>query len=132
MKKLLFLFSFFLVFACNQNDNGKALTDEVLNIHDEVMPKIGELMSLRKKVLDQVEGSSNPDELRNIALELDEAQKGMMQWMNDWSKNSAPFVNGETTKEEKMAYLNAEKERVNKVKEDINNSIEKAKAVLID
>uniref|UniRef100_UPI0040477FD4 hypothetical protein n=1 Tax=Roseivirga sp. TaxID=1964215 RepID=UPI0040477FD4 len=119
MKKTLALLTLFLVFACVKKDNGEALVNEVLNIHDEVMPKMGEVMSLRKKVLDKVEGSTNPDELRDIALRLEDAQKGMMLWMNDWSKNSAPFVKGETTQEEKMDYLNAEKERVTKVKESI-------------
>lgn len=130
MKKFLPLLVLFLAFACAKKDNGDALVNEVLNIHDEVMPKMGELMSLRKKVLDKVEGSSSPDELRDIALRLEEAQKGMMLWMNDWSKNSAPFVKNETTQEEKMGYLNAEKERVTKVKEDINNSIAEAKEAL--
>jgi C4-type Zn-finger protein len=130
MKKTLALLTLFLVFACVKKDNGEALVNEVLNIHDEVMPKIGEVMSLRKKVLDKVEGSTNPDELRDIALSLEEAQQGMMLWMNDWSKNSAPFIKNEATEEEKMNYLNAEKERVTKVKEDINNSIAKAKEAL--
>ncbi|PIQ46979.1 MAG: hypothetical protein COW03_17675 [Cytophagales bacterium CG12_big_fil_rev_8_21_14_0_65_40_12] len=130
MKKFLPLLVLFLAFACAKKDNGDALVNEVLNIHDEVMPKMGELMSLRKKVLDKVEGSSSPDELRDIALRLEEAQKGMMLWMNDWSKNSAPFVKNETTQEEKMGYLNAEKERVTKVKDDINNSIAEAKEAL--
>lgn len=130
MKKFLPLLVLFLAFACAKKDNGDTLVNEVLNIHDEVMPKMGEVMSLRKKVLDKVEGSTNPDELRDIALRLEDAQKGMMLWMNDWSKNSAPFVKNETTQEEKMDYLNAEKERVTKVKDDINNSIAEAKEAL--
>ncbi|MFT7382339.1 MAG: hypothetical protein ACI9Z3_002233 [Roseivirga sp.] len=130
MKKTLALLALFLVFACAKKDNGEALVNEVLNIHDEVMPKIGEVMALRKKVLDKVEGSTNPDELRDIAKSLEEAQQGMMLWMNDWSKNSAPFVNNEKTQEEKMDYLNAEKQRVTKVKDDIEKAIKEGKAAI--
>jgi hypothetical protein len=130
MKKFLPLLVLFLAFACAKKDNGDALVNEVLNIHDEVMPKMGEVMSLRNKVLDKVEGSTNPDELRDIALRLEDAQKGMMLWMNDWSKNSAPFVKNEKTQEEKMDYLNAEKQRVTKVKDDIEKALKEANAVI--
>jgi hypothetical protein len=130
MKKIIALLAIFLFCACTNEDKGVALVNEVLDIHDEVMPKIGEVMSLRKEVLDKVEGSENADELRDIAQSLEKAQKGMMTWMNDWSQNSTPFVNNETSEEEKMDFLKAEKERVIKVKEDINNSIAKAKEVI--
>lgn len=130
MKRILYILSVFLIFACAKNDNSEALVNEVLNVHDEVMPKIGEVMSLKKKVLDKVSDSGNPDELRDIALSLEQAQQGMMTWMNDWSKNSEPFVKNQKSHEEKMDYLNSEMERVTKVKDDINSSIKRAKEAL--
>tara|TARA_A100000171_G_C2129695_1_gene145881 strand:+ start:475 stop:882 length:408 start_codon:yes stop_codon:yes gene_type:complete len=132
MKRAFSLFVIILfVFACEKKeDKFDTLKTEVFAIHDEVMPKMGELMSLKKKVLDKVEGSANPDELRDIALSLEKAQEGMMSWMNDWSKNSTPHVNNESTEEEKMTFINAEIVRVKKVKEDINSSIAAAKKAL--
>ncbi|KOF03905.1 hypothetical protein AWW67_15465 [Roseivirga seohaensis] len=132
MKRAFSLFVIILfVFACEKKeDKFDTLKTEVFAIHDEVMPKMGELMSLKKKILDKVEGSANPDELRGIALSLEKAQEGMMSWMNDWSKNSTPHVNNESTEEEKMTFINAEIVRVKKVKEDINSSIAAAKKAL--
>ncbi|WP_421977922.1 hypothetical protein [Roseivirga seohaensis] len=132
MKRAFSLFVIILfVFACEKKeDKFDTLKTEVFAIHDEVMPKMGELMSLKKKILDKVEVSANPDELRGIALSLEKAQEGMMSWMNDWSKNSTPHVNNESTEEEKMTFINAEIVRVKKVKEDINGSIAAAKKAL--
>lgn len=132
MKRVLSLFAIILiVFSCTKKeDKFETLKTEVFAIHDEVMPKMGELMSLKKKVLERVEGNENPDELRGVALRLENAQEGMMKWMNDWSVNSTPHVNNESTEEEKMAFINAEMERVKKVREDINSSIAEAKEIL--
>ncbi|KYG83304.1 hypothetical protein [Roseivirga echinicomitans] len=132
MKRALSLLVIILfVFACaKKEDKFETLKTEVFAIHDEVMPKLGELMSLKKKVLDKANASENPDELRDIALSLEKAQEGMMKWMNDWGANSTPHVNNESTEEEKMAFINAEMERVKKVKEEINSSIAAAKEAL--
>lgn len=104
--------------------------ERILDIHDEVMPKMGELMSLKKKLLAKVNESENPDELGDLALNLDQAQEGMMVWMRQWAANAAPHENGETTNEERMEFLNTEMEKVKKVREDINRSIAEAKEVL--
>jgi len=132
MKKAISLLVIVLfVFACaKKEDKFETLKTEVFAIHDEVMPKMGELMTLKKKVLEKVASGTNPDELRDAALNLEKAQEGMMKWMNEWSTNSTPHVNNESTEEEKMTFINAEIERVKKVKEDINSSIAEAKEIL--
>jgi len=132
MKRVVSLFVIVLfVFSCaKKEDKFETLKTEVFAIHDEVMPKMGELMSLKKKVLDKVEGSENPDELRDIALSLEKAQTGMMKWMNDWGTNSTPHVNNESTEEAKLTFINAEIEKVKKVREEINSSIAEAKKAL--
>ncbi|WP_339608636.1 hypothetical protein [uncultured Roseivirga sp.] len=132
MKKAISLLVIVLfVFACaKKEDKFETLKTEVFAIHDEVMPKMGELMTLKKKVLEKVASGTNPDELRDAALNLEKAQEGMMKWMNEWSANSTPHVNNESTEEEKMTFINAEIERVKKVKEDINSSIAEAKEIL--
>ena len=133
MKRVLSLFVItLLVFSCEKKENKfETLKTEVFAIHDEVMKeKWRELMPLRKKVLERVNGSTNPEEVRNVALDLEKAHEGMIKWMNDWDANSTPHVNNESTEEEKMTFINAEIERVKKVKEDINSSIAEAKEIL--
>lgn len=138
MKKISVLLLIVLfTFSCSGGFDREAETDKVFAIHDEVMPKIGEVMNLRKKLLDKVTEIDSTDmdreyldELRSLAATLESARKGMMTWMNDWSKNAKPHTEGTSTEEEQKAFFTSEMERVTKVKEDINNSIENAKKAL--
>jgi len=136
MKKVfaLLLVALFTV-SCGGGFDREAARDKVIDVHDEVMPKLDEVMNLKKQVLAKATEvsateSKTADELRDLAAELESARKGMMTWMNDWSKTSTVHVKGESAEEEQKAYFAAEMERVTKVKEDINSSIAAAKKVL--
>ena len=123
------------VLACtSKGPDVKKEVDQIFDIHDAVMPKMGELMSLRKQVLEDVnrEGLSEEEKAarRDLAKSLEDAQKGMMLWMNDWSKNAKPHINGETQPDEQQAFFDSEMERVTKVKTDINGAIANAKDLL--
>lgn len=127
----------FFTLSCGSSFNPKVEEGKILDVHDEVMPKLGEVMNLRRKILDKATEmeSDNPQnesltDLRDLAAELDAARKGMMNWMNDWAKTKTPHVSGESTKDEQKAFFAAEMERVTKVKDDINSSIAAAKDVL--
>lgn len=138
--KRVFGFLLIALFAFSCGGDGydrEAEKDKVIDVHDEVMPKLGEVMNLRKQVLAKATelSTDNPanesvDALRDLAAELDAARKGMMTWMNDWSKSSKPHVSGTSTVEEQKAYFAAEMKHVTKVKDDINNSIAAAHNVL--
>lgn len=133
MKKILALFTLlFLATACG-GYNTKAKVDEVFELHDEVMPKMGEVMNLKRRVLEQAQNetdSARVNELRDLAKRLDDANTGMMVWMREWSKNADPHVNEETDIEARKAFFEQEMARVTKVKEDINNVISAAKEEL--
>ena len=62
MKLLAFALTFlisFLVLACANPliETNKEMRAQIIGVHDEVMPKIGELMSLEKKALAQASTS---------------------------------------------------------------------------
>jgi len=124
-------------FACGGGFDAKVEEGKILDVHDEVMPKLGEVMSLKRKVLakaTEIE-ADNPDaesldDLRNLAGELDAAREGMMKWMNDWAKGKEDHVNRTSSEEEQKAFFAAEMALVTKVKEDINSSIAAAKEIL--
>lgn len=127
-----FLFLLSIVFACG-GYNTKARVDEVFDVHDAVMPKMGEVINLKRKVLEkaQIETDSiKVKELRDLAQKLDNAGEGMMVWMREWSKNSKPHVNEESDLDKRKAFFAAEMEKVTKVKDDINNAIAAAKQEL--
>ncbi len=109
------------------------LKEEVIAIHDEVMPHMGKLSSLQKEFLERADQLASEDsaaqhelieQLRSTAVELDAAYDGMFVWMRQFEPEQ-----GERSDEEFNAYLLEQKVLVEKVKLDINNSLEKAEAL---
>lgn len=124
-----------MLWSCGGGYNPEVEKNKILDVHDEVMPKIGEVMNLKKKVLDKVgtlseEQTEMAQELRALAKELDDANSGMMSWMRDWSKNSSEYLNMKAGADEQVTYLSEEMKRVTEVKDAINSSIQKAKEAL--
>lgn len=112
----------FLITACKEKSNLEA---EVIAIHDEVMPKMGDI-HVAKKQLRKLMGEGTSDSLKTEILELisdlEKADEGMMDWMDKWDVPSEePAM---------TAYLEKEKIKITKVKEDMLNSIEAANAYL--
>ncbi len=135
MKKLLFLFTFAMIItACGgPKFDQQAAFDEVMDLHDEAMPKIGEVMSLKKQLEAKAKAESDSTEAANLnqlAKDLGDAQEGMMVWMRAWAGGFEPHKKGETTVEEQKAFFASEKEKVTQVRDDINESISAAKAKL--
>ena len=104
-----------------------------MDVHDAVMPKIGEVMQLKKQIENKAMAETDEavkSELIAIAEDLGHAQEGMMVWMRAWGGAFEPHKKGETTVDEQKAFFAAEMERVTKVKDDILNSIKAAKSKL--
>ena len=126
------------VMACGvEKVDHEAMKNSVLDTHDEVMPKMGNLVKLKKQVLGKVGEIAAADstdariaELRDLANELESAYQGMMTWMHEWSEKSDPYTKGTAPSEEITAFYEAEQKKVDKVKADINGSIEKAEKAL--
>ena len=108
--------------ACSEKS---ALEAEVMAIHDEVMPKMGDMHLAKKglrKILAATKDSTVQAEIISMINALESADEGMMQWMADWKvPNQEP---------EKTDYLNKEKEKITKVKNDMLSSLEKANTYL--
>lgn len=109
----------------------QALYNQMMDVHDEVMPKMDEIMKLKRELQEQV--ASAPDmvieqrqELENVISNLDSANNAMMNWMHRISEFNplADSVDQEKARE----YLESEMEEIKKVKELMTESIEKAKA----
>jgi HSP90 family molecular chaperone len=132
-----------LFFACgnnNGNTGDSALNkeedkrkDEIFVIHDEVMPKMGEIHRLGRDLKKQV--MSNPqldqamkDQVAQVVLQLEKADDGMMSWMAEFQQPSK--LRDSKSHEEIMQYLDAEMKKVQQVKTDINSSIEAGKKLL--
>lgn len=111
-----------------ESSANQPLYDEVMKVHDEVMPKMDDIYKLKEQLKKQLEATpamvdEKKRELENIIVQLDSASEGMMVWMRNF--NPIPDSLGE---EKARKYLEEQKEKVNKVKEDMLQAIEEAKA----
>ncbi len=105
------------------------LYDEVITLHDEVMPKMGELMKL-KNLLEEAEV---PEEMQadatQAAQSLENAHEGMMVWMSDLQelnkKNEADMAH-----EDFMQGLSELKTEMQAVRDSTAASIERANTLL--
>ena len=141
VKSLLFLFAIVLA-ACTQSakhdehhhDAGNSgenpnqtLYDQVMDIHDEIMPRAEDIYQLKKELQEKL--SSNPNmtadkkqELELVIAQLDSADQSMMDWMHQFK----PLPDS-ADQEKARAYLESEMERIKKVKDLMNESIAKAR-----
>lgn len=99
------------------------LFDEVMTIHDDVMPKTAVIHRLKKKLKNQ----TNEDNLAPVTMaikQLDNADEGMMEWMADFKKPKGKSF------EDAKTYLNSEKDKITVVKKDILSAIAVAEELI--
>ncbi len=138
---LIFLLIAYASSACDQKaDRVAELEKEVLDVHDEVMPKMGEIMALKKGLaqklaqLDsmQQEGASSTtlaqerQQALDLTSRLSRADSLMMGWMYDYKGDSAKALpSGEA-----LEYFRLEKEKILGVQEATTKSIQEAREFL--
>jgi len=110
-----------------------SLMDEVMEIHDEVMPKTGTIhkkrKALRKKLTPMIEDTTQiRNQLLNTILELETAEESMMEWMSAYKNKPSKLKEGVNP----MEYYAEEKVKIIEVKRKMLESIENAKALLND
>jgi uncharacterized protein YicC (UPF0701 family) len=133
----LILFLAFLVLSCANPliEANKEMRAQIIGVHDEVMPKIGQLISLEKKALAQAESLFAQDSTataeieasRSLAGQLNQAHEGMFVWMRQYSLDEEG-----KTPEELKTYLDEQLVKVNQVNADIKAAMEQAATQLKD
>ncbi len=133
----LILFLAFLVLSCANPliEANKEMRAQIIGVHDEVMPKIGQLMSLEKKALAQADSLFAQDStaiaeiegMRSLAGQLNQAHEGMFVWMRQYSLDEE-----RKTPEEIKTYLDEQLVKVNQVNADIKAAMEQAGTRLKD
>ena len=130
MKTILTVLSFVvlsLVWSCGEKkQDNQALYDEVMKVHDEVMPKMDDIYKLKQELKKQI--SDTPDlvdekrrTIEATILKLDSASEAMMVWMRNF--NPLPDSLGE---EKAREYLEDQQEKIEKVKDEMLDAINKA------
>ena len=133
---MIFIFSMF-VLACSNPliETNKEMRAQIIGVHDEVMPKMGELMSLQKKALAQADSlyaqdstaTTQIESMRSLAGQLDQAYEGMFVWMRQYSLEEEG-----KTPEEIKTYLDDQLLKVNQVNAEIKAALEQAGTQLKD
>jgi hypothetical protein len=124
--RLVILVSVMLLAGCEKSN--QELYDEVMQVHDEVMPKMEDLykakVALKARILDDPDlPESEKKEINDRIAQLDSAGDGMMVWMRQF--NPLPDSLGE---EKARQYLQGERQKVQKVKEDILQALKDAES----
>jgi hypothetical protein len=119
-----------LVWGCGEkSQDNQALYDDVMEVHDEVMPKMNDIYKLKEELKKQIADSpSLVDEkkkaIESAILKLDSASERMMVWMRNF--NPLPDSLGE---EKARGYLEEQQEEIKKVKDDMLKAIEEAEQI---
>jgi hypothetical protein len=123
--RLLLLFLVISLPAC-QNSEVEVLHNEIMDIHDEVMPKTSDIaylyLAFRKKVeTDSTISTDQKIELLKQADDLEKAEDEMMVWMNDYI--SPNKMKSSKNKNEIIDYLLEQKKIISEIKVHTNTSL---------
>lgn len=116
--------------SINEKDDTYSMT-AVMAVHDEVMPKMGEISLLIDKLKPLAD--QDPDSpYANAMKDLQNSHKAMMDWMGDIGEafTSEEILKGAPLSGDKKARLKVEAERIAAVKDLMLRSIDEGKKLL--
>jgi hypothetical protein len=144
---LIILLPALIMLSCNQNQDKKSTTSkeeeaastqietpdsisaiitkldqQIMVTHDEVMPKIGLVLSLRRNINAKIDSCPNKackEALQEISYALTKADADMMQWMRTYQTPQG--------KDTAIQYLENQQKEITRVKSQILQSIQSAK-----
>jgi molecular chaperone GrpE (heat shock protein) len=129
MNKIIITISLFTsLIACQKNaeDKQKTMINEVMAVHDEVMPKMDDIMSLKSSLDSAIKVSPDSAKAKTLYSNLDMADNQMMDWMENYDSES---VKGKSAVEISK-YFTKQKTKITEVKILTDKSIDEAKGFL--
>lgn len=119
MDKILTFVFFCLFAACtNKPSPVEMLEKDVMQIHDDVMPKMADIHQSRKRLQIALEQGADSTQVFDLLRDLDEADEAMMVWMNEYQP-----LRENVEESIKISYFKNEKTKIEHVEELISNSI---------
>ncbi|QLG45618.1 protein kinase family protein [Costertonia aggregata] len=138
MKKIVLisaLLTLTILFSCKEEEKKTSeptQMEQVMAVHDEVMPKMGTIGKLVGELKSKVDTTAAGREYEQAMRDLQKANQSMMDWMQSFGNrfDSEEILEGKELTEQKQKWLDEEEENVKALKEEINSSIAKAKTLL--
>jgi hypothetical protein len=105
---------------------------EVLAIHDEVMPKMNEISGLVAELKPLADSTEWGEPYRIAMKDLQDAHQSMMDWMKGFGDrfDHSETMKGKALTPEKQEWLKEEEVKVKAMRDQVNQSLKKAKKVL--
>ncbi len=142
MKSLLISTVFLVLISCGKTSDhtghdksedgtsgeaNQALYDQVMDIHDEVMPKMGDIYKMKIELLEKIANTpgmveEKRKELEAIISNLDSTNNAMMDWMHNFNP-----IPDSLDQEKAREYLETEMERIKKVRDRTIEALGRAK-----
>lgn len=118
------------IISCKHSDNPERQKafDEVMEIHDEVMPEISTINKLTRQLKGKIDMMANPDSIqimKTALSDLEKSEEGMMDWMHELDVPGKKIEDAAA-----IVYLNKEKIKIRKVSVDMKKSIANGKLIL--
>jgi hypothetical protein len=106
--------------SCGEKE--KSLYDQVMDIHDEVMPKMNDIYKMRKSLKDSIANTPGMTEetklqIAQTILMLDSAGNSMMVWMREFNPPD------QKDEEAFKKYMESELVKVKKMREDVMKAL---------
>ena len=105
---------------------------EVLAIHDEVMPKMGTIGNLISQIDEELKQTDSTEALINASQDLKDSHTAMMDWMKEFGErfDSDEILKGKALSDEKQSYLDEEETKIKALRDKMNSSIKNAQELL--
>ncbi|MEY2941885.1 MAG: hypothetical protein RJA67_1571 [Bacteroidota bacterium] len=112
-----------ILLGCSQAEEklSQELQDKVLGLHDVLMPKTEQIVSLKTK-LDSLSTGADSVHVNALIRSLDKADQSMMDWMHQFSIDSLGKMDVNT----KVIYLKNQYEQLNQLQKLTDSTLNAA------
>jgi hypothetical protein len=126
------LLSLFLTLSCAEKKETDTRMQEVIAVHDSVMPKMGEIGQLISQLKPLADSTTNDSRYQDAISDLQQANTAMMDWMQGFGDrfDYAEIQEGKTLSAQKSEWLDEELVKVKEMARAMNESISQAESLL--
>ncbi len=121
-----------LLGACGEEKKPPTRMEQVIAIHDSVMPEMNTISRLVGRLKPLADSTETGQPYRKAMEDLQEAHTAMMDWMKGFGDrfDHAEIMEGKELSAEKQEWLKEEEEKVKEMADMVNRSIARARDLL--